>query len=50
MISLKYIGTIYALAFGYIIFGESYGLLSLIGITMVISGVVLNLWKKKSKN
>lgn len=50
MISLKYIGTIYALAVGYIIFGESYGLLSLIGITMVISGVVLNLWKKKSKN
>ena len=46
MISLKYLGTIYALAIGYLIFGESYGIMSLIGITMVIAGVVLNLWKK----
>tara|TARA_B100001059_G_scaffold235939_1_gene283793 strand:- start:1245 stop:2078 length:834 start_codon:yes stop_codon:yes gene_type:complete len=49
MISLKYIGTIYALAIGYLIFGESYGLMSLIGIAMVITGVVLNLWKKRVK-
>jgi|TARA_Y100000385_G_scaffold49118_1_gene45641 RarD protein len=49
MISLKYIGTIYALAIGYLIFGESYGLMSLIGIAMVIAGVVLNLWKKRVK-
>ena len=49
MISLKYLGTIYALAIGYLIFGESYGIMSLIGITMVIAGVVLNLWKKKLK-
>jgi len=45
MISLKYIGTIYALAIGYILFGESYGIMSLIGIVLVISGVVLNLRK-----
>ncbi|MDC3050311.1 DMT family transporter [Flavobacteriales bacterium] len=49
MISLKYVGTIYALAIGYLLFGESYGIMSLLGITMVIAGVVLNLWKKKSK-
>ena len=49
MISLKYIGTIYALGIGYIVFGESYGLMSLIGIAMVIAGVVLNLWKKRVK-
>ena len=49
MISLKYVGTIYALAIGYLIFGESYGIMSLLGIAMVISGVVLNLWKKKVK-
>lgn len=48
MISLKYIGTIYALAIGYIVFGESYGIISLIGIIMVVSGVVLNLWKKST--
>jgi drug/metabolite transporter (DMT)-like permease len=47
MISLKYIGTIYALGIGYLLFGESYGLMSLIGIVMVIAGVVLNLWKKR---
>jgi drug/metabolite transporter (DMT)-like permease len=49
MISLKYVGTIYALAIGYLLFGESYGIMSLLGIAMVIAGVVLNLWKKKSK-
>jgi drug/metabolite transporter (DMT)-like permease len=49
MISLKYVGTIYALAIGYILFGESYGIMSLLGIAMVISGVVLNLWKKRVK-
>ena len=49
MISLKYVGTIYALAIGYLLFGESYEIMSLLGITMVIFGVVLNLSKKKVK-
>ena len=44
MISLKYVGTVYALAIGYLLFGESYGIMSLLGIAMVIAGVVLNLW------
>lgn len=47
MISLKYIGSIYALVIGYILFGESYQIMSLLGIVLVIAGVVLNLWKKK---
>ena len=47
MISLKYIGSIYALVIGYILFGESYQIMSLLGIVLVITGVVLNLWKKK---
>jgi drug/metabolite transporter (DMT)-like permease len=42
MISLKYVGTIYALAIGYLLFGESYGIMSLLGIAMVIAGVILN--------
>lgn len=46
VISVKYIGTLYALGFGYLLFGESYGLLSLLGIVMVISGVILNLRSK----
>jgi len=49
MISLKYVGTIYALIIGYIIFGESYSIMSLLGIAMVIAGVVLNLWEKRVK-
>ncbi|MGC6470225.1 MAG: DMT family transporter [Flavobacteriales bacterium] len=48
MISLKYVGTIYALSIGYLLFGESYGIMSLLGIAMVITGVVLNLWKKRT--
>ena len=43
IISVKYIGTFWALAFGYILFGESYSWLSIIGILLVIVGVVLNL-------
>jgi drug/metabolite transporter (DMT)-like permease len=46
IISLKYVGTIYALGIGYILFGESYGIMSFIGILMVLSGVILNLSKK----
>tara|TARA_B100001057_G_scaffold492694_1_gene585580 strand:+ start:2701 stop:3534 length:834 start_codon:yes stop_codon:yes gene_type:complete len=49
MISIKYVGTIYALAIGYLLFGESYSIMSLLGIGMVIAGVVLNLFKKKVK-
>lgn len=45
MISLKYVGTIYALAIGFILFGESYEIISLLGIVLVILGVVLNLRK-----
>tara|TARA_B100001939_G_scaffold58340_1_gene47473 strand:- start:255 stop:1091 length:837 start_codon:yes stop_codon:yes gene_type:complete len=47
MISLKYVGTIYALAIGYLLFGESYGIMSLLGIAMVTTGVVLNFSSSK---
>ena len=47
IISVKYIGTLYALGFGYLLFGESYTLFSLAGIVMVIAGVVLNLRQKQ---
>lgn len=49
IISVKYIGTFWALAFGYILFGESYSWLSIIGILLVIVGVVLNLKTKPAK-
>lgn len=45
--SLKYLGSIYALAYGYFIFDETYGLLSLLGIVLILSGVVLNVVVKQ---
>lgn len=38
----KYLGSIYALLFGFIIFEETLALLSVIGIAMVIAGVIMN--------
>lgn len=49
IISVKYIGTFWALAFGYILFGESYSWLSIVGILLVMVGVVLNLKTKSGK-
>lgn len=45
--SLKYLGSIYALAYGYFIFDETYGLLSLLGIFLILLGVVLNVFYKR---
>ncbi len=43
--SLSYLGIIYALVFGYILFDESYQALTYLGMTLVLSGVFLNLKK-----
>ena len=49
--SMKYLGSIYALLYGYFIFDETYGLLSLLGILLILAGVVLNvLTKEKPAN
>ena len=48
IISVKYIGTFWALGFGFILFGETYSLMSLAGIALVILGVILNLKVKES--
>jgi drug/metabolite transporter (DMT)-like permease len=49
---LTYLGTIYALLTGYYLFDETFGLQSILGMTLVIGGVVLNLiyssYKKRS--
>jgi drug/metabolite transporter (DMT)-like permease len=45
---LNYLGIIYALMFGATVFGEHYDWISLAGIVLVISGVLLNfLYQKK---
>jgi drug/metabolite transporter (DMT)-like permease len=43
--SLSYIGIIYALGFGYLIFDETYSLIIYLGMVLVLSGVILNLRK-----
>lgn len=47
--SLKYLGTIYALSYGLMFFGEKYTLLGILGIVLVTGGVVLNVWYKHKK-
>lgn len=45
---INYMGIIYSLAFGFIIFGETYELLSYLGMALVIVGIILNLRYKKA--
>lgn len=45
---INYTGIIYSLAFGFVIFGETYPWLSYIGMILVIVGIVLNLGYKKA--
>lgn len=45
--SLNYLGVIYALAFGYLLFGETFTSMSYISIGIIILGVFLNLFDKK---
>lgn len=47
--SVRYLGIVYALIMGFVFFGESYGMIAIIGILLVISGVMLNItFKSKS--
>lgn len=48
VVSLKYVGIIYALAFGYFLFGETFSLEAHIGMGVVLAGVIGNLWYKES--
>lgn len=45
---INYMGIIYSLAFGFIIFGETYEWLSYVGMALVIVGIILNLRYKKT--
>lgn len=45
--SMKYLGALYALLYGYFLFDETYAMMSLIGIGMVLMGVVLNVLLKE---
>jgi len=47
--NLNFIGIIYALGFGYVFFEESFNFMTYIGMTLVITGVVLNIAFKSKK-
>ncbi len=44
--SMKYLGVIYALLFGYVLFGEVYSTEAYVGMLIVVLGVVVNIWYK----
>lgn len=41
--SLKYLGIIYAIGFGYVFFEETFNILTYLGMTVVLTGVILNI-------
>lgn len=45
--SLNYLSILYALFFGYIFFDESFNVYTYLGMVLVISGVILNIWYKQ---
>ena len=45
---LNYLGVLYALVFGMVLFGEIYDRWTLLGIVFIIGGVLLNYFYKKS--
>ena len=47
--NLNFIGIIYALGFGYVLFEETFNLLTYLGMTLVMVGVVLNVVYKQRK-
>jgi len=46
----KYMELVFALGLAYILYGESYSLLPILGITVIIAGVLLNVMFKRSSN
>lgn len=52
--ALQYLGLVYGLGFGILLFGESYGWVSIVGMMLIVGGVVSNLfaydwWKKRQE-
>ena len=48
--NINFIGIIYALGFGYVLFDEIFNLITYLGMTCVILGVILNVIYKSSKD
>ena len=48
--SLKYLNIFYALVFGYVFFEETFNIYTYLGMSLVVAGVVLNIWFKQRKS
>ncbi len=48
--SLNYLSILYALCFGYIFFEEKFNVYTYLGMLLVVSGVLLNMWYKYKTN
>ena len=49
--NINFIGIIYALGFGYVLFDETFNMMTYLGMTAVLIGVVLNvIFKNKKRN
>ncbi len=46
---LQYLGLIYSLSIGYLIFDETYSWLSLVGMALIVTGILFNLFYEKIK-
>jgi len=46
---IKYMELVYALLFGFFLFGETYTLWPIIGMLLVVLGMLLNIWVKKKQ-
>ncbi|MEL7001488.1 MAG: DMT family transporter [Bacteroidota bacterium] len=44
--SLNYLGILYALGYGWVLFEEHFNLMTYVGMSIVLSGVILNIWFK----
>lgn len=44
---LNYLGVLYALGFGIMFFGETYGISTIVGILFIVGGVIANYYYKK---
>ena len=49
VVGLKYVGIIYALGFGYFLFGESFSVETHVAMLVVLGGVILNILYTRSK-
>jgi drug/metabolite transporter (DMT)-like permease len=47
--SIRYLGIIYAIGFGYFIFDETFAIWAYMGMAVTIAGVVLNVWYKHKR-